>query len=319
MALVRLQVPASTTNLGPGFDALGVALRVYNRMELDILPWGVSLEVEGEGRDVIPKDESNVCVQAVKHVFARVGRPFSGLWMKQRNHIPLARGLGSSSAAIVGGIVGANILLGSPLGMDELVQIAVEMEGHPDNVVPALIGGFCISIKADGKTIYTRMPVVEDYRWVIVIPDFEVSTQAARQKLPERVSLGDAIFNVQRVGALMAAFATGRDELFRDAMQDRLHQPYRAELMGPLDEVFEAAYGAGALGVCISGAGPCILAICRNHPGRVGNAMREIYRLHGIGCRMHVLRVDPRGAHSVDAASGPRAPASLFKLSDMSA
>ena len=304
MALVRVQVPASTTNLGPGFDALGVALRIYNRIELDSLPWGVALEVEGEGRDVIPKDESNVCVQAVKRVYDRVGRPFSGLWMKQRNHIPLARGLGSSSAAIVGGIVGANILLGSPLGMDELVQIAVEMEGHPDNVVPALIGGFCISATAtDGKTIYTRMPVVEDYRWVIVIPDFEVSTHAARQKLPGEVSLSDAIFNIQRVGALMAAFATGRDELFREAMQDRLHQPYRAELMGPLDEVFEAAYEAGALGACISGAGPCILAICRRHPGRVGNAMREVYQSRGIGCRMHVLRIDPRGAHEIDAGA----------------
>ena len=120
---------------------------------------------------------------------------------------------------------------------------------------------------------------------------------------PNRVALGDAIFNVQRVGALMAAFGAGRDELFRDAMQDRLHQPYRAALMGPLDEVFEAAYEAGALGVCISGAGPCILAICRDHPGRVGNAMREVYQSQGIGCRMHVLRIDPRGAHAIDPGS----------------
>ena len=187
MALARVQVPASTTNLGPGFDALGVALRIYNRVELDSLPWGVAVEVEGEGRGVIPRDESNVCVQAVKRVYERANRPFTGLWMKQRNHIPLARGLGSSSAAIVGGIVGANVLLGAPLGMDELVQLAVEMEGHPDNVVPALMGGFCVSATAsDGRTIYTRMPVVERYRWVIAIPDFEVSTREAREKLPER-------------------------------------------------------------------------------------------------------------------------------------
>lgn len=317
MALVRVQVPASTTNLGPGFDALGVALRIYNRVELDSLPWGVAVEVEGEGRGVIPKDESNVCVQAVKRVYERANRPFTGLWMKQRNHIPLSRGLGSSSAAIVGGIVGANVLLGAPLGMDELVQLAVEMEGHPDNVVPALMGGFCVSATAsDGRTIYTRMPVVERYRWVIAIPAFEVSTREARGKLPERVSLGDAIFNVQRVGALMAAFAAGRDELFRDAMEDRLHQPYRAELMGPLEEVFRAAYGAGALGACVSGAGPCVLAICGEEPGRVGSAMRAVYRARGIGCRMYVLRIDPRGAHEIKAvaASGrgvpPAAPAS---------
>ena len=304
MALVRVQVPASTTNLGPGFDALGVALRIYNRVELDSLPWGVVVQVEGEGRDVIPGDESNVCVQAVKRVYDRANRPFTGLWMKQRNHIPLARGLGSSSAAIVGGIVGANVLLGAPLGMDELVQIAVEMEGHPDNVVPALMGGFCVSATAsDGRTIYARMPVVARYRWVIAVPDFEVSTREARRKLPERVSLEDAIFNVQRVGALMAAFAVGRDELFRDAMRDRLHQPYRAELMGPLEEVFRAAYEAGALGACVSGAGPCVLAICGSDPGRVGGAMREVYQSRGIGCRAHVLRIDAGGAREIDARS----------------
>ncbi|MBI2131890.1 MAG: homoserine kinase [Candidatus Tectomicrobia bacterium] len=301
MALVRVQVPASTTNLGPGFDALGVALRLYNRVELDDLPWGISIQVEGEGKNTIPCDESNISVQAVKRVYDKAGRPFRGLWMKQRNHIPLARGLGSSSAALVGGLVGANLMLGGPLTMDDLVQLAVEMEGHPDNVVPALLGGFCISaVDAAGRTVYTRAPVVDRYLWVIVVPSFEVSTKAARQKLPRQVPLADAIFNVQRVSMLLAAFATGQDALFRNAMEDRLHQPYRAGLMGPLEDVFAAARKAGALGVCISGAGPCVLAICSQNPGRVGNAMREVYLAQGIGCRMHVLRTDPRGAHAAD-------------------
>ncbi|MEK6711681.1 MAG: homoserine kinase [Nitrospinota bacterium] len=319
MALVRVQVPASTTNLGPGFDALGVALRLYNRVELDELPWGISIHVEGEGRDTIARDESNICLQAVKRVYEKAGRPFRGLWMKQRNHIPLARGLGSSSAALVGGIVGANLLLGGPLTMDDLVQLAVEMEGHPDNVVPALLGGFCISaVEGGGRAIYTRAPVVDRFLWTIVVPAFEVSTKAARQKLPRSIPLKDAIFNVQRVSMLLAAFSTGQDGLFRHAMEDRLHQPYRAELMGPLEEVFAAARRAGALGVCISGAGPCVLAICSQaaqNAGKVGNAMREVYLSRGIGCRMHVLRVDPRGAHAVDIAmagreEGPRAAAS---------
>lgn len=305
MALVRVQIPASTTNIGPGFDALGVALSLYNRVELDELPWGIAVEVEGEGREEIPRDESNISVEAVKRVYDRAGRPFAGLWMKQRNHIPLARGLGSSSAALVGGLVGANLLLGGPLSMDDLVQIAVEMEGHPDNVVPALLGGFCVSALApDGRTLYTRLPVVERYLWVIVVPGFEVSTRAARERLPKQVSLADATFNIQRVGMLLAAFASGQDGVFREAMEDRLHQPYRAELMGPLEEVFAAARGAGALGVCVSGAGPCVLAVCdRSHPGRVGNAMRAVYLAHGIACRMHVLRMDPRGAHAVEIDS----------------
>lgn len=300
MALIRVQIPSSTTNLGPGFDALGVALNLYNRIELDELPWGLSVHVEGEGKEEIARDESNICVQAVKRVYEKAGRALPGLWMKQRNHIPLARGLGSSSAALVGGLVGANLMLGGPLSLDDLVQIAVEMEGHPDNVVPALAGGFCISaIGENGRTIFTHAPVVDHYRWVIIVPAFEVSTKEARLRLPKEIPLVDGTFNVQRVGLLLAAFAYGRDELFREAMQDRFHQPYRKELMGPLDEVFSAAYREGALGVCISGAGPCVLAICNRGAGRVGIAMREVYESHGIVAKMHVLRISSEGAHAI--------------------
>jgi len=303
LPLFRVQVPSSTTNLGPGFDALGVALNLYNRVELDELPWGLSVHVEGEGMDVIPRDETNISVEAVKRVYQKVGRVLPGLWMKQRNHIPLSRGLGSSSAALVGGLVGGNLMLGSPLSDEELVQLAVEMEGHPDNVVPALVGGFCISAMAeDGRALYTRAPVVDRYRWVIVVPSFEVSTKEARLRLPDKISFADATFNVQRVGMLMAAFAYGRNELFHEAMDDKLHQPYRKELMGPLDEVFSAAYEAGALGVCISGAGPCILAICDPGAGKVGLAMRDVYRSRGIDTQMHVLRIAAHGAHAVDTS-----------------
>ena len=301
MGLVRVQIPSSTTNLGPGFDALGVALNLYNRVELDELPWGLSIHVEGEGQDEIPRDESNISVEAVKRVYHKSGKSLPGLWMKQRNHIPLARGLGSSSAALVGGLVGANLMLGNPLSLDELVQIAVEMEGHPDNVVPALAGGFCISaIGDDGRTIFTLAPVVNHYRWVIIVPAFEVSTRDARRRLPKKIPLSDGTFNVQRVGMLLAAFAYGRDDLFREAMQDKLHQPYRKDLMGPLDEVFSAGYEAGALGVCISGAGPCVLAVCHRNAGKVGIAMREIYQAHGISAKMHILRISAQGAHAVD-------------------
>ncbi len=288
MSLVRVQVPSSTTNLGPGFDALGVALNLYNRVELDELPWGLSIHVEGEGQDEIPRDESNICVEAVKRVYQKAGRTLPGLWMKQRNHIPLARGLGSSSAALVGGLVGANLLLGNPLSLDDLVQIGVDLEGHPDNVVPALAGGFCIStVNEDGRTVFTHAPV-------------EVSTREARGRLPKEISLSDGTFNVQRVGMLLAAFALGRDELFREAIKDKFHQPYRKELMGPLDEVFAAGYEAGALGVCISGAGPCVLAVCHRNAGKVGIAMREVYKSHDISARMHILRISARGAHAVE-------------------
>jgi homoserine kinase len=305
LSLVRVQVPASTTNLGPGFDALGVALNLYNRVELDELPWGLSIHVEGEGQNEIPLDESNICVEAVKRVYHKVGRTLPGLWMKQRNHIPLARGLGSSSAALVGGLVGANLLLGNPLSVDDLVQIGVDLEGHPDNVVPALAGGFCISaINSVGRTVFTHAPVVDHYRWVIIVPAFEVSTREARLLLPKEIPLSDGTFNVQRVGMLLAAFAHGRDELFREAMQDKLHQPYRKKLMGPLDEVFAAGYEAGALGVCISGAGPCVLAVCHRNAGKAGIAMREVYQAHGISARMHILRISAKGAHAIEINEG---------------
>ncbi|MED5578910.1 MAG: homoserine kinase [Nitrospinota bacterium] len=300
MSLVRVQVPASTTNIGPGFDTIGVALNLYNRIELDELPWGLSIHVEGEGEGIIPEDETNICVDAVKAVYKKANRLFKGLWMKQRNHIPLSRGLGSSSAALVGGIVAGNLLIGEPLSLNDLIQIAVKMEGHPDNVVPALVGGFCVSATGkEGQTIYTRVPVQEDYKWVILVPDFEVNTSEARKKLPSKVSLSDAIFNVQRVSMLLAAFSSGRNDLFSEGMEDRLHQPYRKELMGPLEEVFTAGREAGALGVCISGAGPCVLAICQHNPQEIGDAMEKVYREHGINSRVHILRSDPLGAHSI--------------------
>ena len=132
MGLVRVQIPSSTTNLGPGFDALGVALNLYNRVELDELPWGLSIHVEGEGQDEIPRDESNISVEAVKRVYHKSGKYLPGLWMKQRNHIPLARGLGSSSAALVGGLVGANLMLGNPLSLDELVGLPEPLLTEPD-------------------------------------------------------------------------------------------------------------------------------------------------------------------------------------------
>ncbi|MFQ6110522.1 MAG: homoserine kinase [Nitrospinota bacterium] len=296
MAKVTVRVPASTTNLGPGFDALGIALSLYNEVRLEERPEGLRIEIEGEGRETLPRDEENIVFRAVGALYERVGRALQGLSLHLTNRIPLARGLGSSSAARVGGLLGANHLLGEPLSREELSAMATGMEGHPDNVVPALFGGFTVAALEGERLLWSRAPLDGRFRFVVAIPEIEVATPEARAVLPEALPHRDAVFNVQRVALLMAALAGGDGKLLSSAMEDRLHQPYRAHLMGPLDEVFRAARDAGALGVSISGAGSSVLALALEAPERVGAAMEKAYLKRGIACRSLVLEVDSQGA-----------------------
>ncbi len=296
MDRVTVRVPASTTNLGPGFDALGIALSLYNEVRLEERRRGLKIDVEGEGRKSLPRDEENIVFRAVSALYERVGRGLPGLSLHLTNRIPLARGLGSSSAARVGGLLAANHLLGEPLSREELAGMATGMEGHPDNVVPALFGGFTVAALEGGRVLWSRAPLDGRFRFVVAVPEIEVATVEARRVLPESLPHRDAVFNVQRLALLMAALAGGDGKLLSSAMEDRLHQPYRAHLMGPLDEVFRAAREAGALGVSISGAGSSVLALAIEAPEKVGAAMEEAYRDNGIGCRSLVLEVDGAGA-----------------------
>ena len=298
---VRVRVPATTANLGPGFDTLGLALAFHN--EVVAAPAdGVTVRVEGEGAGYLPTDERNVVVRGIRLAFEEVGHPFTGCVLHCLNRIPAARGLGSSAAAWVGGLVAGNALMGSPLSTETLLKLAARAEGHPDNVAAALLGGLTVSCDVDGRTIALRLPVPSGLQWIVLVPEVTSSTAEARSVLPVTVPRPDAVFNVQRVSLLLAALQLGRGEVLGTAMDDRLHQPYRNRLFPWMPRVTEAARAAGALGCVLSGAGPSLLAVVGDGAERVAQAMETTLAKAGVRGATKVLAVDEVGATLV---SGP--------------
>ena len=293
---VRVRVPATSANLGPGFDALGLALALYNEVTLEDAG-AVAVTVEGEGRDRLEGGAQNIVARGVALGFEAAGRRFHGARLHCVNRIPLSRGLGSSAAAWVGGLLGANALMGEPLDRDALVAVAARAEGHPDNVAAALLGGLTVSCADGPRVTAVSLAVPREIEWVVLVPETESSTREARAVLPESVPRADAIFNVQRVSLFLAALAAGRPELLGLAMQDRLHQPYRLRLFPWMDAVATAGREAGALGCVLSGAGPAMLAAVRARGGAsVARAMEESLRSAGIPGRALDLPVDASGA-----------------------
>lgn len=294
---VKIRVPGTTANCGPGFDAVGIACTIYNDLELTLSSQdGISLEVTGEGAGTIPADESNVVVKAVRMVLAKTGQQAKGISLKMTNHIPLSRGLGSSAAAIVGGLVAANELTGRHLTNEDLLTMATSIEGHPDNVAPAIFGGITVSIMESGSVKYLRFLPPANFSMVAVIPEFNLSTKAARKVLPETVPFADAVFNVSRTALLIGALCTGELNLLLHALEDRLHQPYREELIPGMAQVLAAARQAGALGAALSGAGPCLLAFTAGNSSQIGEAMVKAFQLHKIRARYQHLQIDTQGA-----------------------
>jgi len=293
---VWVRVPASTTNLGPGFDALGMALQLHNRVGLRIAEGPVRVEVTGEGAGVLEAGADNLVYTAVRRLYAEVGREAPPLEIRLENAIPVSRGLGSSSTAIVGGLVGANALLGEPLDREAVLALAVELEGHPDNVTPALLGGFQVTSLTEDGLIHLRLPTPAGLRAVVCVPEASVSTAAARRVLPEQYSRADAVFNIGRAALLVAALLTGATGELRAAMQDRIHQPYRAPLIPGFDAALAAALEAGAAGACLSGSGSTMLALVTGDAERVGEAMTAAVRAAGASARWLALDVDPEGA-----------------------
>ena len=295
---VHVRVPASSANLGAGFDALGLALSLYNEVvarEAD----GVDVTVEGEGAGRLPTGDRNVVALGVSAAYQAAGRRFRGCSLRCVNRIPLARGLGSSAAAWVAGLVAGNLLMGGPLDRAALLGLAARAEGHPDNVAAALYGGLTVSAGGvDGATAVS-LPVPADLRWVALVPDTPSSTAEARAVLPATVPRQDAVFNVQRVALLLAALQARRLDVLPTALADRLHEPYRQRLFPWMPEVAEAARKAGALGCVLSGAGPSLLAVVAGASGEaeaVGRAMQAALTAAGLSGQARVLAPDLEGA-----------------------
>jgi homoserine kinase len=304
---VVVRVPASVANLGSGFDAMGMALNLYNVVELEETGAGYQIEVAGEGEQVLPRDKSNLVAQAINRLFEVSSHPASGWRLHLSNNIPLQSGLGSSAAAIVGGLVAANAVAGYPLSLKQILSQAIALEGHPDNVAAALMGGVVVIVPEENAAadnasaapdyLYTCFKPPAGLVAYTVIPGFTLSTSLARHILPEQVSLKDAVFNLARAAMLAMALRDGDWDKLGTAMQDRIHQPYRAHLIEGLEEMLQAARLAGAYGAFLGGAGPSVVAL--GPPGsKAGEVMRKVFMAHGAEARVLELQPSPFGAYA---------------------
>ena len=270
---VTVEVPASSANLGAGYDCLGVALALTNRVELEVRGWSrgaIELTIEGEGSDELTDDRDNRFVRGLEAALgaARGELPEGVGWrIDMRNAIPLSRGLGSSAAATVGGIIAANALLGGPLDNRAMLRIAAGIEGHPDNAAAALLGGFVATASVGADVDAIRFDVPRDLRAVLFIPERRLATEEMRKALPSTVPLADAVANLGAVSLGVAGMAAGRTDLLARLTVDRLHEPYRALVYPELPRLVAAAREAGALGACLSGAGSTVLAFADSMAG----------------------------------------------------
>jgi homoserine kinase len=293
--MICVRVPATSANLGPGYDAVGLALSLSMRISLDRAPAPI-VEVHGIGTDLIPRGPDHPAYRVARFVAELVGEYDVHFHLVQENAIPPARGLGGSAAALVGGAVAANDLLGRSMPAPDLLNLVCELDGHPDNAAPALLGGLVIgTLTLEGISAVRLEP--KGLKAAVAVPDFAVSTTAARRALPEKVSHKDASFNVGRAGLLLGALATGEYELLHVAMQDRLHQPYRSHLVPGLEDVIEAALDNGAYGACLSGSGPTVLAFAPDeHAPVVAQSMQATFEKRKVRAQAWALDVDLSGA-----------------------
>jgi len=299
---VTVEVPASIANLGAGYDCLGMALELANRISLEVRGWsrdGIELVVEGEGEGELPADHTNRFVQGVEAALreARGELPDGASWrVEMVNRIPLGRGLGSSAAATVGGLLAANALLGEVLEPPGLLRLANAIEGHPDNAAAALLGGFVAAADIDGSIEAIRFDVPRGLRAVIFIPDLRLPTAEMRKVLPAKVPRADAVANLGRVAIGVAGMATGRRDILRLLTHDRLHEPYRAAVYPQLTRMIDDARAAGAVGACLSGAGSSIVAFVETVSGvaQIESAFRAAAADTDLPGRVEV--VAPRNA-----------------------
>lgn len=302
MTKVTVTVPATTANLGPGFDCLGAALTLGNQFTFSLLANQSSespiIKVDGLEAERVNCDRTNLAYQSFTRLYQQINQSPPAVQINIKLGVPLARGLGSSATAIVGGLVGANQLAGSPLSQDQLMQLAVELEGHPDNVVPALLGGCRLAAtRTDDQWEICDIPWNTQVTPIVAIPNFELSTQEARSVLPSNYSRADAIFNTAHLGLLLRGLETGNDHWLKAALQDRIHQPYRLKLIPGYEAVQAAAIAAGAYGMVISGAGPTLLALAPVAAAEdVCKAMEVAWNDQGMTVWVKNVQIDQKGA-----------------------
>ena len=299
---VVVDVPATTANLGPGFDCLGAALDLNNRFAMRRIEGGgerFELIIEGSEGSHLRGGPENLVYRAAQRVWKAAGLEPVALEARVRLAVPPARGLGSSATAIVAGVMGANALVGEPLSKEKLLELAIDIEGHPDNVVPSLLGGLCMTAKAASQRWrVVRCEWTPSVKAVVAIPSIRLSTSEARRAMPKAIPVGDAVVNLGALTLLLQGLRTGNGDLISDGMHDRLHEPYRWRLIKGGDQFKQAAMEAGAWGCAISGAGPSVLALCEEDKGpAVSRAMVKAWEAAGVASRATVLNLQTSGSH----------------------
>jgi len=282
--MIKIQVPATTANLGPGFDCLGLALKLYLNLEIEEIEEGLVIEYQGEGAEKFSAKKDTLIGKSAELVLKKTGQDKSkkGLKIKAFNQIPVTRGLGSSNINLTN---------------QEMLELALSLEGHMDNIVPALIGGLTLAYKTGrGEIRWTRIKTPRDLRIVIAIPDFTLSTEEMRKALPQKVTLPKAVFNLSRSALLVNALQNSDWDVLAEAMEDRLHQPYRAPFIPGIEDMFSQIKKTGLAGVALSGSGPSVVSLTKK--GReetISKIMKDAFLNAGITCRILVLEADLEG------------------------
>lgn len=292
-----IKIPASTANLGSGFDCIGMALTLYNEIYFETKASGLEIVVEEpDAAFEVPLDENNLIVRSIRAGLNATGVPMPGLRIVQRDKIPQTRGLGSSSACVVGGIIAANILSDAALSTDDMISIAAQIEGHPDNILPTFIGGMTAGAIENGHVHFVHIEPPRELKCCALIPDFPLETSRARAILPKSVPLADAIYNSSRTALMVGAMTHGRLDLVRTALGDALHQPYRKNLIPGYDDIVQAAVQNGALGCCLSGAGPTMIALLDRDYRQFVQRMKKVTRGMANTWRVELLDICYDGA-----------------------
>ena len=304
MTLVRVKAPATTANMGPGYDCLGMALDVWNTIEVEVLDSGEPVvEVTGEGAGELGTGRDNLVYRSLEFLFQDAGQEMPLVRIRCDNAIPLARGMGSSAAAIAGGLVAANAICSQDYTPNDLLEMAATIEGHPDNVAAAVLGGMQLVISdktEEGSRLYAvSINVPPELRAVVFVPKVRIATEDARAVLPEKITVADAVHNMGRIGLLVASMTTNHPEYLAIATQDLLHQPYRQPLFPAMKVIFKAALDAGALGVFLSGSGSTVLALTQGREMTVAYEMAEAARQASVEGNVRVTQPTVRGAHLI--------------------
>lgn len=301
--MLEIKIPATSANLGPGYDTLGLALSLYNNFKIkkrDDRQLKIEIIDKNKDRKIEIADSDNLVALAYQKYFSFINKPLIGAEIREEMYAPLARGLGSSSSAIIGGLAAAAHISGELISEEDFIQLAVELEKHPDNVVPTLVGGLTINFYCNNSFDYYKIDVDQSLNFILAVPDYELKTEDLRRVLPQKIDYSQAISNLSRISLLTAAFANKDYSLLKTAMEDQMHQPYRKKLIKNFDQLLETAYKNGAYGAALSGAGPTIIAIAKEeNTDLIAEELKNIFTSKAIEAKVFKVKASNQSLYKI--------------------